>query len=247
MQKRNQVFLTIRYENVVPWGRSFDEYKRMFCLTEDDLHKSILGCGDGPANFNSTMHKNGFKAVSCDPIYRFTRDQLQRKIDETFDVVMEQTGSHLDKFRWDTIRSLEELGATRMKAMSDFLADYDDGKENGRYVYAELPRLPFDDRSFDLILSAHLMFFYSDNLTLDFHLTSFKEMCRVGKEIRIFPLLTVNGDRSEYITSVTDCVRDLGWNAEEKKVDYEFQINGNTMLVLTRDERSLKDRRDANK
>jgi len=33
---------------VVPWGRSYDEYIRMFSLTEADLGLRILGCGDGP-------------------------------------------------------------------------------------------------------------------------------------------------------------------------------------------------------
>jgi hypothetical protein len=35
-------------DQVVPWGRSFDEYQRMFALTGADLGL-ILGCGDGPA------------------------------------------------------------------------------------------------------------------------------------------------------------------------------------------------------
>ena len=51
--------MEIKYESVVPWGRTFEEYVDMFNLTEVDLDKSILGCGDGPASFNYTM-----KAVS---------------------------------------------------------------------------------------------------------------------------------------------------------------------------------------
>ena len=40
-------------DQVVPWGRSFDEYRRMFALTDADLSRVILGCGDGPASFNA--------------------------------------------------------------------------------------------------------------------------------------------------------------------------------------------------
>jgi hypothetical protein len=39
-------------DQVVPWGRSFDEYRRMFALSDDDLGLRILGCADGPASFN---------------------------------------------------------------------------------------------------------------------------------------------------------------------------------------------------
>ena len=46
-------------DKVVPWGRSYDEYVSMFGLTGDDLSLSILGCGDGPASFNSVIHRDG--------------------------------------------------------------------------------------------------------------------------------------------------------------------------------------------
>jgi len=46
-------------ENVVPWGRSYAEYLRMFSLTEKELSVHILGCGDGPAAFNATLTRRG--------------------------------------------------------------------------------------------------------------------------------------------------------------------------------------------
>ena len=47
--------MAFKLDQIVPWGRSFDEYVRMFGLTDLDLGKTILGCGDGPASFNATM------------------------------------------------------------------------------------------------------------------------------------------------------------------------------------------------
>ena len=41
--------MTIRLNEVIPWGRSFEEYRRMFALSDADLAGRILGCGDGPA------------------------------------------------------------------------------------------------------------------------------------------------------------------------------------------------------
>ena len=37
-------------DEVVPWGRRLDEYRAMFDLSECDLKRRILGCGDGPAS-----------------------------------------------------------------------------------------------------------------------------------------------------------------------------------------------------
>lgn len=42
-------------DKVVPWGRSYEEYISMFDLSEADLQLRILGCGDGPAGFNSVL------------------------------------------------------------------------------------------------------------------------------------------------------------------------------------------------
>jgi hypothetical protein len=52
-------------DEVVPWGRSFDEYVAMFHLTAEDLEKRILGCGDGPAGFNAVMRKLGNYEFQC--------------------------------------------------------------------------------------------------------------------------------------------------------------------------------------
>ncbi len=34
---------------VIPWGRSFEEYVALFNLSETELQKRVLGCGDGLA------------------------------------------------------------------------------------------------------------------------------------------------------------------------------------------------------
>jgi hypothetical protein len=224
--------VVIKYENVVPWGRSYQEYIRMFDLAEADVSKKILGCGDGLASFNSFMHKNGKQVVSIDPVYQFSRGEIERRIAETYDNVINQTQNNQDKFIWKTIKSVDELGTIRMAAMKEFLADYERGKDEGRYIYGELPELPFGDNAFDLVLCSHFLFLYSDNLSLEFHVQAIREMCRVGKEIRIFPIVDVNSKRSAHIEPVKKYIQSVGWTAQEIKVDYEFQKKGNTMLKL---------------
>lgn len=112
-------------KNVVPWGRSFKEYKEIFSLTEVDLKKSILGCGDGPASFNAELSAQGGDVVSVDPTYRFSAEQLQNRISEVYDEVMPQMHLNKEKYIWDSIPSVEELGNIRMSAMNEFIADYD--------------------------------------------------------------------------------------------------------------------------
>ena len=53
--------MVMKLENIVPFGRSLDEYKNMFSLYDGDLGKNIIGVGDGPASFNAEMFALGFE------------------------------------------------------------------------------------------------------------------------------------------------------------------------------------------
>ena len=105
-------------DKVVPWGRSFDEYQRMFAFPANASKLKILGCGDGPASFNSEATRIGWSVVSCDPVYRFDVQQLRERITETSLDILEQTRRNASNFVWDVIRSVEELGRVRMAAMN---------------------------------------------------------------------------------------------------------------------------------
>ena len=219
-------------DQIVPWGRSFDEYQRMFALTPDELGLRILGCGDGPASFNAEATRRGATVVSCDPIYRFDVDQLRVRIASTCDEILGQTRRNADQFVWTTIRSVDELGQVRMAAMSEFLDDYPAGRAAGRYIDAELPHLPFVDASFDLALCSHLLFLYTTQLGEAFHRTAIREMCRTAAEVRIFPLLTMAAMPSPFVPPIADEFRELGFDVSIEDVPYEFQRGGNQMMRI---------------
>ena len=219
-------------DKIVPWGRSYTEYLRMFNLTGDDLKLSILGCADGPASFNSEMRKRGYTAVSADPIYQFSAAEIRRRIDETYSDILKQTRLNRDAYVWDEIGSVEELGRLRMSAMLEFIDDFELGKQEGRYVAAELPSLPFTNSQFDLVLSSHFLFLYSDHLSLDFHTDAITELCRVGKEVRIFPLLDMSGALSVHVDPVIEALRKASKLVSIETVPYEFQRGGAKILRI---------------
>src|SRR5262245_1409024 len=207
-------------DRVVPWGRSFDEYCRMFALSDGDLRLKILGCGDGPASFNSEATRRGGRVISCDPIYRYDAEQLRDRIAATCDEVMEQTRRNAGEFVWAAIRSVEELGEVRLAAMNVFLGDYPAGKAAGRYLDAELPSLPFHDGSFDLALCSHFLFLYTAQLGEAFHHAAIREMCRVALEVRIFPLLALGATPSPIVQQVTERFGAAGFDVSIEKVGY---------------------------
>jgi hypothetical protein len=221
-------------KNVLPWGRSFEEYQKMFSLTDADLSKRILGCGDGPASFNAQLTARGGKIISIDPVYQFDAASLQTRIREAYNEIMPQARKNQEKYIWDSIPSVEALGKIRMDAMNIFIADFERGKEEGRYLCEALPRLGFEDDSFDLALCSHYLFLYSDHIGTDEHIASVKELCRVAREARIYPLLTLKGDLSPHLNAVMAALNTSGLTTSLVAVGYQFQKGATQMLVIKR-------------
>jgi hypothetical protein len=226
--------LMFTLDKVVPWGRSFEEYQRMFALSETDLGGKIVGCADGPANFNAEATRRGSTVVSCDPIYHYDADQLRERIAATYREILEQTRQNASEFVWTVIRSVEELGQVRMAAMNDFVDDYPAGRASGRYVDAELPNLPFSDVSFDLALCSHFLFLYTSQLGDAFHRRAIREMCRVAREVRIFPLLALGSRPSPLVEPIAAELIGDGFDVSLEEVPYEFQRGGNRMMRIRR-------------
>ena len=219
-------------DEAVPWGRSFDEYRRMFALTDDDLRGRILGCGDGPASFNAEATRRGTGVTSCDPLYKLSVQQIRERIAATAEEIIEQTRRNRDEFVWTDITSVEHLHKVRRTAMEEFLADYDLSRNEGRYVAAALPLLPFRDRAFDLGICSHFLFLYSKQLGQQFHADAIIELCRVADEVRIFPLLALGGAMSPYVASTSKRLKDVTHAVTMERVPYEFQRGGNEMMRI---------------
>lgn len=151
--------MSFKLENVIFWGRSMQEYVRMFDLQPDELKLAIVDCAGGPASFNAEMMSQGYKVVSCDPVYRFSADEIAQRVRDTYQVVMDGVQVNYDRFVWRDIQSLARLGEIRLAAMTKFIEDFPLGIEQGRYVTDELPVLSFQAQ-FDLALCSHLLFTY---------------------------------------------------------------------------------------
>jgi hypothetical protein len=218
-------------DQVVPWGRSLREYERMFDLSPAECSLRILDCAAGPSSFNAEMHQGGYFVTSCDPVYPFSQSALAARIEETCPAILAATRKFQANFVWSEICSVEELEKLRRSSMALFLDDLAFGLAQGRYIIAELPNLCFRDREFDLSLCSHFLFTYSNVLTLEFHVASIREMCRVARETRIFPLIEQFGSGpSAHLTDVLGLLRTNGYHCEISPVPYEFQRGGNEML-----------------
>ncbi len=223
----------MKLENIVPWGRNLEEYQKMFLLSASNLKSKILGCGDGPSSFNQELSLKGVKHISVDPIYQFSKEEIQQRIEDTSIIVSEQLRLNKEDFIWDDINDVEELVQMRLNTMNNFLQDFDKGKEESRYIYEELPKLSFKKNSFDLVLSSHFLFLYSDNFDLEFHKKSILQMCEISKdEVRIFPIVDLNNQKSKHLEPIIKILNDRGYETKIIKTNYEFQKGASEMLKI---------------
>ncbi|MGF1540153.1 MAG: SAM-dependent methyltransferase [Pleurocapsa sp.] len=223
----------MKLSQVVPFGRSLDEYRKMFALSESELKtKSILGVGDGPASFNAQATPMGANITSIDPIYQFSGAEIKQRFDAVVDNIIEQVIASPNVWVWSYHTSPQTLKASRIKTLELFLADYESGKQEQRYLTAELPSLDFSEWQFDLALCSHFLFLYSQHCSRTFHFESIREMLRVSREVRIFPLLTLSWETSPYLDFILREFQALGYSVAITEVQYELQKGGNKMLVI---------------
>jgi SAM-dependent methyltransferase len=222
---------------IIPWGRTLSEYKLMFNLSEADLNTRILGCGDGPASFNAEMTELGYSVVSIDPVYQFSAQQIEQRVREIYETVISQVRQNPHRYIWNHFANPDELGRARLDAMGKFLLDYEQGKIAGRYLDLSLPTLDLpEDSTFDLCVCSHLLFLYSEHLSLDFHLASIYKLLKIAAEVRIFPLLKLDCQPSPYLEKVIQEFSSNGYNVEVQPVNYEFQQGGDRMLRISASE-----------
>jgi len=219
-------------DRIVFIGRTFEEYVNMFLLSKEELKdKKILDCPAGACSFTAVGNKTGLHITACDIAYYHSGEELKNKGLQDIEHAMEQMEISKSNYNWKYFRNVEDLKKNRIMALNDCANDMKESSE--RYVPVTLPFLPFKDQEFDLLLSAHFLFMYADRLDYQFHLKTLDELLRVTKEeIRIFPLVDLEGKRYEYLDRVIEYLTNQGCIVEEVKVSYEFQRNANSMLKI---------------
>ena len=221
-------------ERVVFVGRTLSEYKEFLDLDIDYLKGlKVLDCPSGPSSFVAEANRMGIRAVGCDFFYDLPLEQLVNKGLKDISHVMERLSEKMHLFKWDYYSSVEDVKDSRTRALKLFEEDYQIGLKEKRYVKASLPFLPFPDRSFELVISAHFLFIYDDKLDYEFHLNSIVELSRVcSREVRIYPLQSMNARIYPYMDKLMSDLKQTGLEAKIVEVGFEFLRGSNFMLRI---------------
>ena len=215
---------------VVPWGRRLSEYQAFFALDELASGSPILDAGGGPSSFAAEAREMGARVVAADPIYALYSNDIRLRFEETAEAMRTGMRRASYRFNWSYYGSEEAVHKLRREALDLFLGDFERGKAEGRYIPASLPSLPFESGSFRLALVSHLLFLYGDDLDFGFHLASIRELLRVAEEVRIFPLVNLDGLPSSHLPGIMNALWREDVETELVLVPFEFQKGPTRML-----------------
>lgn len=220
-----------RIEEVAFIGRTAAEYERLFDLNIDAwAGQRVLDCPSGACSFVAAARERGVDALGADVEYDRSPAALAGRCATDVDRAMASLDGVEHLYRWEFYDDVPDLRSYRECAARRFLHDYAHNGE--RYVDALLPELPFPDGAFDLVLSAHFLFLYDDRLSERFHVRTARELLRVGDQLRVFPLVGFDAERSAYVEPVVDRLRTDGHDVEIRSVPFEFQRGADEMLVV---------------
>jgi hypothetical protein len=218
------------------FGRSLAEYTQFFALDLVGLKtRDVLDVAGGPSSFTAEACARKINAVAVDPRYNRPADLLATQVQLDYEHMFGEIRAKRRMLRFKSFASIEAAEADRRAAAQRFLADYEAHFIHNRYVAGSLPQLPFFDGTFDLVLSAHLLFTYAKRFDFEWHLAACRELLRVSAdEVRIHPLCGVDGKPYPALARLRRELRESGIASEVRSLDYEFFAGANSMLVLRR-------------
>ena len=218
------------------FGRSLAEYAQFFALDIPALKgRDVLDVAAGPSSFAAEACARKINAVAVDPLYGEPLEQITARVRREYERMFAEIRAKRRLFRFKTFASIEAAELDRRGAAERFLADYEAHYIHSRYVSGSLPRLPFFDGTFDMVLCAHLLFTYAARFDFEWHLAACRELVRVSAdEVRIHPLCGLDGKPYPGLNRLRRELRETGIASEVRSVAYEFFGGANSMLVLRR-------------
>ena len=185
-------------------------------------------------SINAEMARRGGSVISCDPLYAFSGGEIEARFLETNRELIEKLRRNPDGYDWNYFAGSEAVSRARIEALSIFLADFEDGKAQGRYLPDALPRLPFASGAFDLALCSFLFFLRPERHSIPFHVDGLAELSRVAREVRVFPVLQLDGRVPDYAKEIYESLRAKRISVSFVSVPPTLHKGADRVLVLQR-------------
>lgn len=193
------------------WIYSLDDYRQIFALNEQELHKRILDYPGGINSVNAQCHALGYPLISGDPLYQLTPQAIAGHADEVLQSLIKNNPLAEKEVRQQWRQNLEQ-----------FLADYELGKRQGRYIDISQPQLPAGEEFFDILLCTDLIF----------NAEIMAQLCKMAAEIRVFPLPNEKSEIESQLGPTMLAFQQRNFGVEIRAVNYPQRQGATAMLRI---------------
>lgn len=225
----------MQLRDIVPWGHSGAEYAGMFELSAADLAgRRVLSFGDGPSDFNLWARPRCRQVQSVDPLYAFDADAIAARIEAVRPEITKGLYDSRDTFHWEEFETPKAMVEHRLATMARFLDDYRErGQDGATYLARALPDIEGVMEA-DLGLCSHLLFLYSAHIDASRHWTWLQAMLSKVSELRIYPLVRLDGVPSQHVAPMQTRLLAAGYDVEHVSCRYRVQRGAHHFLRITR-------------
>lgn len=131
------------------------------------------------------------------------------------------SGHHIEEYR-------ERFALSGVEQQSKILV-IDTGATLSSHLKAD-ETLPYSNFSFDLALCADYLFLDAKDEDIAFHLQVIRELARVAKEVRVFPLIDRDGTPSPALGPVLLGLQQANYGVEVRQIRLPAHAHDNAML-----------------
>lgn len=221
--------MNMQLEKVPGWIYNLADYKQMFDLSSADMTRKILDFPGGISSFNKEMLQLGHTVISGDEYYSLDEAEMKKHIAKRLSLNEKMLREHLGRLKVSDEKSLQKIITAWHQSADLFLNDYKAGRASQRYQAMSMPKLPFDNGMFDLVLCRDILF-HSQTKENYQPQELLVELCRVANEVRVYPLQDESGEMPQELGPIMLMFQQNNFGVEVREVKYELQKGGNAML-----------------
>jgi len=217
--------------------RSYEEYVKMFDLTEKDLSGGmVLDVAAGGSSFMAEARERGCQSIAVDPRYDAGVQHWISEAAREIETSTAKLAKIADSFDWSYYGTLAKHRAGREASLERFAKDVINADETNRYINGKLPELPFYNEQFSLILCSHFMFLYANQFGPEFHEKAILELmriCKPGGQIRIYPLISLHWEPYPALGPLLELIHANGGSAQLLPSKLPFIPGSNHFLKIS--------------
>jgi hypothetical protein len=190
------------------WIHTYEDYLKIFALSDHDLEKNIIIYPAGISNFVAKLPKRNITAVAADENYQMPPMEIDKYVSDRIHKLEEKLNTIGIKNNNKNI-----ILQKARESAEDFKNDFPAGKLEGRYQAMQMPLLPVRNQKYEIALCPRCPLQNKDknhNKALDI----INELCRIAYDVRVFvsvsdqesfkhslgPLLIQLQDKDTFIT-----------------------------------------------